>query len=175
MDMPFDKLPKFLAIAGLSLAIAGATLVYTTYIDRAKEQLKLVDLYSAEIARQNASELKERNVGPEPLGWNYPDCAYDGGKPRPAKCEALLKKIAPIQNAWIDKNNKLGQAEAEARHAAQDAVKAFQVRFSAQDSIFRLQFVLGGIGVLLGAGVSGYGFKGWRDLERAEKARPKRL
>jgi hypothetical protein len=34
MDLPFDKLPKFLAIAGLSLAIAGATLACSTFITR---------------------------------------------------------------------------------------------------------------------------------------------
>lgn len=155
MDMPFDKLPKFLAIAGLTLAIAGAGFTYTAYIAKAQEQLKLTDIYIRydNLRLHRVASLFSSKDFPSPKCM-----AADAD----ASCLKQIEKFVGILKQHNSQGDSFGLEE-------KIEVEAFQDKFSEQNKIFRLQMALGVVGMLLGAGLAGYGFKGWRDLENADK------
>jgi hypothetical protein len=146
MDMPFDKLPKFLAIAGLTLAIAGAALVYATYVSREIELIRRAELVAPYDAKTAAAWRSVSKLPPNTSLGSEASVAY-------------AKQIFnALETARSDEEAKMSE------------LFVSDAKLNSGKKLFRLQLLLGSLGALLGVGISGYGFKGWRDLERKERA-----
>lgn len=142
MDIPIatDTLAKYIAGIGLALLIAGGLLVYNTYLTQQQEEIKL------EAASSKYSEA-------ELMGLHLD---------RASVC--LIGDNACISEAE--------RKEAKQRQKDEDISNVLSQRamYVASGKLWRKQFLIGGVMMLLGAAAAGWGFKGWRDAERKEKA-----
>jgi hypothetical protein len=162
MDLPFDKLPKFLAVAGLTLACAGASLLYTTYIKREQELSGLQDIEEPMQEHAEAMVFMQYPLVPAACQSTL-SAATD---PKEIACQRTQAEYQETL-AKIHRNEQknMGIALADAAEM-QEKERIFWRKFKERNKIYRLQMILGGLGILIGSGISGFGFKGWWDLER---------
>lgn len=143
MDIPIatDTLAKYIAGIGLALMIAGGLLGYNTYLIQAEERIKV-----------------------DALGAKY-DWAWNIRAGRP-----VGKLCLASDSACIAEQESLQKAEESKQIEDYTHKKETEEDFQAHRKIWNIQFILGGIVMLLGAVGTGWGLKGWRDAERKDKA-----
>lgn len=172
MELPFDKLPKFLAVAGIALISGGASLAYSGYVARSHEMAKLIEIDAPFKARDEIrSQSKLLDVADKPLSA---DCRQPSSIPSQQETAQTCRHKIDVKPADEELNRQKDKEAIEDQRAEREAIEAFWDKYYEESKLYRLQMILGSLGVLVGAGVAGYGFKGWRDLEKMPQSSSKR-